>query len=169
MANKRGSCATTLRLLRVSSQNSPPIIKQEPKQMPDLIDDGTWREAALARMSEVFVTNRGLRPVFADGERAPLRHRLHRASPGDRARRRARTHTSQGPSAPLFKSSSARAKRDVMLSYGLPLPLRLLDGRVLTSSRATAIRRLAPRPVARQIAARGRLCAGRGWSRPGTA
>ena len=51
-----------------------------------------------------------------------------------------------------------------MLSYGLPLPLRLLDGRVLTSSRATAIRRLAPRPVARQIAARGRLCAGRGWS-----
>ena len=49
------------------------------------------------------------------------------------------------------------------------LPLRLLDGRVLTSSGATVIRRLAPRPVARQIAARGRLCAGRGWSRPGTA
>ena len=24
----------------------------------------TWREAALARMSEVFVTNRGLRPVY---------------------------------------------------------------------------------------------------------
>jgi hypothetical protein len=38
-------------------------------RMPDLIDDGTWREAALARMSEVFVTNRGLRPmqVIADG------------------------------------------------------------------------------------------------------
>ena len=49
------------------------------------------------------------------------------------------------------------------------LPLRLLDGRVLTSRGATVIRRLAPRPVARQIAARGRLCAGRGWSRPGTA
>jgi len=32
--------------------------------MPDLIDDGTWREAALARMSEVFVTNRGLRPMY---------------------------------------------------------------------------------------------------------
>jgi hypothetical protein len=30
-----------------------------------------------------------------------------------------------------------------MHSYGLPLPLRLLDGRVLTASRATAIRRLA--------------------------
>ena len=41
-----------------------PINKQEPKQMPDLIDDGNWREAALARMSEVFVTNRGLRPMY---------------------------------------------------------------------------------------------------------
>ena len=31
----------------------------------------TWREAALARMSEVFVTNRGLRPhLHADGEGA---------------------------------------------------------------------------------------------------
>ena len=38
--------------------------KQEPKQMPDLIDDGTWREAALARMIEVFPTNRGLRPMY---------------------------------------------------------------------------------------------------------
>ena len=51
--------------------------------MPDLIDDGTWREAALARTSEVFVTNRGSSPhVYADGEGAPLRHRLDRASPG---------------------------------------------------------------------------------------
>jgi hypothetical protein len=33
--------------------------------------------------------------------------------------------------------------RDVMHFYGLPLPLRLLDGRVLTASRATAVRRLA--------------------------
>ena len=32
--------------------------------MPDLIDDGTWREAALAGMSEVFPTNRGLRPMY---------------------------------------------------------------------------------------------------------
>ena len=28
--------------------------------MPDLIDDGTWRGAALDRMSEAFPTNRGL-------------------------------------------------------------------------------------------------------------
>jgi hypothetical protein len=32
--------------------------------MPDLIDDGTWREAALARMSEAFPTNRGLWPMY---------------------------------------------------------------------------------------------------------
>jgi hypothetical protein len=32
--------------------------------MPDLIDDGTWREAALARMIEVFPTDRGLRPMY---------------------------------------------------------------------------------------------------------
>src|SRR5262249_33204574 len=33
--------------------------------------------------------------------------------------------------------------RDVMRAYGLPLPLRLLDAKVLTSTRATVIRRLA--------------------------
>src|SRR5262249_13620656 len=33
--------------------------------------------------------------------------------------------------------------RDVMRAYGLPLPLRQLDARVLTSTRATVIRRLA--------------------------
>jgi hypothetical protein len=33
--------------------------------------------------------------------------------------------------------------RDVMHAYGLPLPLRLLDARVLISTRATVIRRLA--------------------------
>jgi hypothetical protein len=33
--------------------------------------------------------------------------------------------------------------RDVMRSYGLPLPLRLFDARVLTARRATVIRRLA--------------------------
>jgi hypothetical protein len=33
--------------------------------------------------------------------------------------------------------------RDVMRAYGLPLPLRLIDARVLTATRATVIRRLA--------------------------
>jgi hypothetical protein len=49
---------------RVTHKNRPSIIKQEPKKMPDLIDDGTWREAALARMGEVFPINRGLRPIY---------------------------------------------------------------------------------------------------------
>ena len=42
------------------------------------------------------------------------------------------------------KMCESKAKlRDVMRSYGLPLPLRLLDARVLTARRATVIRRLA--------------------------
>ena len=41
-------------------------IKQEPKQMPDLIDDGTWRGAALARMSEVFFESQPGRGWRAD-------------------------------------------------------------------------------------------------------
>ena len=44
----------------------------------------------------------------------------------------------------LRKVCESKAKlRDVMRSYGLPLPLRLLDARVLTARRATVIRRLA--------------------------
>jgi len=46
----------------LAHKTHPPIIKQEP--MPDLIDDGTWREAALDRMSEAFPTNRGLWPMY---------------------------------------------------------------------------------------------------------
>jgi len=34
------------------------------KEMPDVIDDGTWVGTALARMGEVFPTNRGLRPIY---------------------------------------------------------------------------------------------------------
>ena len=42
------------------------------------------------------------------------------------------------------KTCQSKAQlRDVMRSYGLPLPLRLLDTRVLTARRATVIRRLA--------------------------
>ena len=51
------------------AHKAPTSHQHEPKRMPDLIDDGTRREAALARMSEVLVANRGLRPmqVIADG------------------------------------------------------------------------------------------------------
>ena len=132
----------------------------------------TWREAALARMSEVFVTNRGLRPVYllmASAHRYAIDY-IEQAPVIVLAAVRGNAHVSRSERAFIQEQlSQSKQLRDVMLSYGLPLPLRLLDGRVLTSSRATAIRRLAPRPVARQIAARGRLCAGRGWSRPGTA
>ena len=50
--------------LLLAHKTYPPMIQQEPKQMPDLIDDGTWREPVLARMSDVFPTNRGLRPTY---------------------------------------------------------------------------------------------------------
>ena len=48
----------------ITHKHRPPIIKQEPKKMPDLIDDGTWLGPALARMGEVFPINRGLRPIY---------------------------------------------------------------------------------------------------------
>src|SRR5262245_6511609 len=37
-------------------------IKQEPKQMPELVDDR--RQAAFRRMDDMFPTNRGLKPNF---------------------------------------------------------------------------------------------------------
>ena len=50
--------------LLFAHKTHPSVIKQEPEQMPDLIDDGTWREASLDRMSEVFPTNRVLWPMY---------------------------------------------------------------------------------------------------------
>ena len=63
-SHEQPRCQAIQKVALFRSQVSPPIIKQEPKQMPDLIDDGTWREAALARMSEAFPTNRGLWPMY---------------------------------------------------------------------------------------------------------
>jgi hypothetical protein len=118
--------------------------------MPDLIDDGTWREAALARMIEVFPINRGLRPMYLLMARA---HRyaidyIEQAPVIVLAAARGNAHVSWSERAfiqeQLRKMCQSKAPlRDVMHSYGLPLPLRLLDARVLTSSRATVIRRLA--------------------------
>ena len=131
----------------------------------------TWREAALARMSEVFATNRGLRPMYllmASAHRYAIDY-IEQAPVIVLAAARGNAHVSRSERAFIQEqlSQQSKARRDAFVRPALPL--RLLDGWVLTSSRATAIRRLAPRPVARQIAARGRLCAGRGWSRPGTA
>ena len=139
-----------LRLLRISLQTYPPIIYQEPKQMPDLSDDGTWREAALARMSEAFPTNRGLWPMYrlmAGAHRYAIDY-IEQAPVIVLAAAHGNAHVSWSERAfiqeQLRKMCESKAQlRDVMRSYGLPLPLRLLDARVLTAGRATVIRRLA--------------------------
>jgi hypothetical protein len=115
-----------------------------------MIDDATRRDAAIKRMSEMFPVNRGLTQVFS------LMARAHRyaidyieqapvivlaATRGDR-------HLSRSERAFVREQLSNMCRsgaqlRDVMRAYDLPLPLRLLDARVLTSSRATVIRRLA--------------------------
>ena len=136
--------------LLFAHKTHPPIIQQEPEQMPDLIDDGTWRGAALGRMSEAFPTNRGLWPMYMLMVRA---HRyaidyIEQAPVIVLAAARGNAHVSRSEGAfiqeQLRKMCQSKAQlRDVMRSYGLPLPLRLLDARVLTARRATVIRRLA--------------------------
>ena len=118
--------------------------------MPDLIDDGTWREAALARMSEAFPTNRGLWPMYrlmAGAHRYAIDY-IEQAPVIVLAAAHGNAHVSWSERAfiqeQFRKMCESKAQlRDVMRSYGLPLPLRLLDARVLTASRATVIRRLA--------------------------
>ena len=81
--------------------------------MPDLIDDETWREAALARMGEAFPTNRGLWPMYmlmAGAHRYAIDY-IEQAPVIVLAAAYAATHTSHGPSARLSKSSSARCAR----------------------------------------------------------
>ena len=122
----------------------PPIIKQEPKQMPDLIDDGLWREAALARMSEAFPSNRGLWPMYrlmAGAHRYAIDY-IEQAPVIVLAATRDGEHAFIQEQFRKMCESKAQL-REVMRSYGLPLPLRLLDARVLTARRATVIRRLA--------------------------
>ena len=101
-------------------------------------------------MNEVFPTNRGLRPMYRLMARA---HRyaidyIEQAPVIVLAAARGNAHVSLSEYAfiqeQFRKMCESKAQlRDVMRSYGLPLPLRLLDGRVLTASRATAVRRLA--------------------------
>jgi len=118
--------------------------------MPDLIDDGTWREAALDRMSEAFPTNRGLWPMYrlmTTAHRYAIDY-IEQAPVIVLAAARGNAHVSWSETAYIQeqfrKMCESKAKlRDVMRSYGLPLPLRLLDARVLTARRATVIRRLA--------------------------
>jgi hypothetical protein len=128
----------------------PPIFKQEPKQMPHLIDDENWRGPALARMSEAFPTNRGLWPMYmlmVGAHRYAIDY-IEQAPVIVLGGAHGNAHVSWSERAfiqeQFRKMCESKAQlRDVMRSYGLPLPLRLLDGRVLTASRATVIRRLA--------------------------
>src|SRR5258707_8133607 len=90
---------------------------------------GTWREAALARMIEVFPTNRGLRPMYMLMARA---HRyaidyIEQAPVIVLAAARGNAHVSWSERAfiqeQLRKMCQSKAQlRDVMRSYGLHLP-----------------------------------------------
>ena len=102
--------------------------------MPDLSDDGTWREAALARMSEAFPSNRGLWPMYrlmAGAHRYAIDY-IEQAPVIVLAAAHGNAHVSWSERAfiqeQLRKMCESKAQlRDVMRSYGLPLPLRLLD------------------------------------------
>ena len=80
--------------------------------MPDLTDDGTWREAALARMSEAFPTNRGLWPIYrlmAGAHHYAIDY-IEQAPVIVLAAARGNAHVS-GSERALSKSSSARCAR----------------------------------------------------------
>ena len=99
--------------------------------MPDLIDDGPCREAALARMSEAFPTNRGLWPMhrlMAGAHRYAIDY-IEQAPVIVLAAAHGNAHVSWSESGfiqeQFRKMCQSKAQlRDVMRSYGLPLPLR---------------------------------------------
>src|SRR6187455_956037 len=109
----------------------------------------TEATSSLARMSEVFPTNRGLWPMYrlmAMAHRYAIDY-IEQAPVIVLAAARGNANVSRTERAfiqeQFRKTCQSNAQlRDVMHAYGLPLPLRLLDGRVLTASRATAVRRL---------------------------
>jgi PcfJ-like protein len=125
-------------------------MKQEPKQMSGFVDDEIRRAAAFKQMSEMFPVNRGLRPIYllmANTHCYAIDY-IEQAPVILLAATRGSAHVSLSEWAFVREQFSNMCKsgaqlRDVMRAYGLPLPLRLLDGRVLTSSRATVMRRLA--------------------------
>src|SRR4051812_35076827 len=94
--------------------------------MPDPIDDGRWRESALARMSDAFVTNRGLLPMYIlmatahryaiDSHRAIARDRG--SGPQRRCVQRARVHTRAVPQD--VREQSGVAGRDACLRPASP-------------------------------------------------
>jgi PcfJ-like protein len=118
--------------------------------MSDLIDGEIARQAAYKRMEEMFPTNRGLSSIYwlmANAHRYAINY-IEQAPVILLAATRGNAHVSLSEWAFVKEQFSNMCEsgaqlRDVMRAYGLPLPLRLLDARVLTATRATVIRRLA--------------------------
>jgi PcfJ-like protein len=118
--------------------------------MLNLIDNEDRGQTAFKRLDDMFPVNRGLRPIFLLMANAHLRaiDYIEQAPVIVAAATRGQAHVSLSEwgfvKEQLSQMCESGAKlRDVMRAYGLPLPLRQLDAGVLTSVRATVIRRLA--------------------------
>jgi hypothetical protein len=118
--------------------------------MSDLIDNEDRGQVAFKRLDAMFPVNRGLRPIFllmANAHRRAIDY-IDQAPVIVAAATRGQAHVSLSEwgfvKEQLSQMCESGAKlRDVMRAYGQPLPLRQLDAGVLTSVRATVIRRLA--------------------------
>lgn len=119
------------------------LLQSESKQQMRIpVDDQPRRETAFARMNESFAVNRGLKPVFlfmANAHRYAIDY-IEQAPVIVLAATRGHAHPPCCERAIVQEQLSTMCDtgtqlRDVMPVYGLPLPLRLLEARVLTSSR----------------------------------
>lgn len=118
--------------------------------MSDRIATQAARHAAFKRMDAMFPTNRGLSPIFslmANAHRYAIDY-IEQAPVIVLAATRGKTNFLWSERAFVQEQlrgmcESGAQLRDVMRAYGVPVPLRLIDARVLTSTRATVIRRLA--------------------------
>ncbi len=105
---------------------------------------------AFRRMDVSFPINRGLRPIFlamANAHRDAIDY-IEQAPVIVAAATRGTTHVPWSERAFVQEQLARLCERgarlrDVVAIYGLPLPLRKLEAAVMTSSRATVIRRLA--------------------------
>ena len=137
-------------LISKKRANLPPLIKKGSNRMSDPVDDETSRRAAFQRLEKMFPTNRGLEPIFslmANAHRYAIDY-IAQAPVIVLAVTRGRTHipySERAFVAEQFRNlcESGAPLRDVMRTYGLPLPLRALEAGALTASRATVVRRLA--------------------------
>lgn len=118
--------------------------------MSNPVDGETSRRSAFQHLDRMFPTNRGLRPIFslmANAHRYAIDY-IAQAPVIVLAVTRGRTHLPSSERAFVeeqFRNlcENGPPLRDVMRTYGLPLPLRAIDAGALTASRATVVRRLA--------------------------